>query len=110
MKDAIFHPATLAAVQSFPQAVRREFGKLLYDLQMGIRLGMPTSRPMQSVGKGVHELRLRDRSGIYRAFYLTRDARGILVFHAFVTKTQTTSAPDLELGRRRLREMLDEEI
>jgi phage-related protein len=75
MKDAIFHPATLAAVQSFPQAVRREFGKLLYDLQMGIRLGMPTSRPMQSVGKGVHELRLRDRSGIYRALPHSRCSR-----------------------------------
>jgi phage-related protein len=110
MKDAIFHPAAIAAVRSFPEVVRREFGKLLYDLQTGVTLGMPMSRPMPCVGKGVHELRVRDRSGIYRAFYFTRDARGILVFHAFVKKTQTTSAHDLEMGRRRLKEMLDEKI
>ncbi|MBV9887059.1 MAG: type II toxin-antitoxin system RelE/ParE family toxin [Acidobacteria bacterium] len=110
MKDAIFHPAAIAAVRSFPDAVRREFGKLLFDLQSGETLGMPMSRPMPSVGKGVHELRLRDRSGIYRAFYFTRDLRGILIFHAFVKKSQSTPAHDLEMGRRRLKEMLNEEI
>ena len=68
------------------------------------------SRPMPSVGRGVHELRLRDRSGIYRAFYFARDARSVLVLHAFTKKTQATSVQDLELGRKRLKEMLDEEI
>jgi phage-related protein len=110
MKDAIFHPAAIATVRSFPDAVRREFGKLLFDLQTGVTLGMPSSRPMPSVGKGVQELRLRDRSGIYRAFYFTRDARGILIFHAFAKKTQATSSHDLETGRKRLKEMLNEEI
>jgi phage-related protein len=36
---------------------------------------MPPSRPMPSVGPGVEELRIRDRSGIYRAFYYTKSAR-----------------------------------
>jgi phage-related protein len=44
------------------------------------------------------------------AFYFTQHARGILVLHAFVKKTQTTSSQDLELGRKRLREMLNEEL
>jgi len=65
---------------------------------------------MPSVARGVHELRLRDRGGIYRAFYFAQDARGILVLHAFAKKTQTTSSHDLELGRKRLREMLDEKL
>ena len=70
---------------------------------------MPLSRPMPSIAAGVAELRLRDRAGIYRAFYYTRSARGILVLHAFVKKSQATPKADVELGQKRLREMLNEE-
>lgn len=47
---------------------------------------MPLSWPMPSIEPGAAELRIRDRSGIYRAFYFTRSLRGILIFHAFVKK------------------------
>lgn len=33
------------------------------------------------------ELRLKDRSGAYRVFYLTRRADNVLVFHAFTNRT-----------------------
>jgi phage-related protein len=77
MKAALFHPAALAAIRSFPEEVRRELGKLLYDVQMEARLGMPQSRPMPSVAPGIEELRVRDRSGVYRAFYYSKSARGV---------------------------------
>jgi phage-related protein len=110
MKAALFHPAAIAAIRSFPRGVRRDLGKLLYDVQMEVRPGMPQSRPMPSVAPGVEELRLRYRSGVYRAFYYVRSARGILVVHAFMKKTHATSRQDIELGRRRLREMINEEV
>jgi len=110
MKVAIFHPAARAAVRSFPKDVRQELGKAIYDLQRGDVLSMPLSRPMPSVDPGAAELRIRDQSGIYRAFYYTRSARGILVFHAFVKKTQATPARELDLGKKRLKELLDEEV
>ena len=75
MKAAIFHPAAIAAIRSFPEGVRKELGKAIFDLQRGEVLPMPLSRPMPSVGPGVEELRIRDRSGIYRAFYYTKSAR-----------------------------------
>jgi phage-related protein len=71
---------------------------------------MPLSRPMASVAAGVEELRVRDRSGIYRAFYYARSARGILIFHAFAKKTQATPGRELLLRKRRLRELLHEEV
>jgi phage-related protein len=52
--------------------VRREFGKIIFDLQKGEKLSMPLSRPMGSVSSGVAELRVRDRSGTYRVFYYTK--------------------------------------
>jgi phage-related protein len=110
VKAAIFHPAARAAIRSFPEDVRQELGKAIYDLQKCEVLSMPLSRPMPSIEQGAAELRIRDRSGIYRAFYYARSARGILVFHAFVKKTQATPTNELDLGRKRLKELLYEEV
>ena len=67
---------------------------------------MLLSRPMPSIGPGAAELRIRDRTGIYRAFYYSRSPRGILVFHAFVKKTEGTPLRELDLGKKRLKELL----
>lgn len=96
------------AIQTLPLLVRRELGKALYELQLGHKLIMPLSRPMPSVGLGVEELRLKDRSGIYRVFYLARRADAVLVFHAFQKKTEKTDIAEIKLGRKRLKELIDE--
>ena len=70
---------------------------------------MPKLRPIPSLAPGAAELRVKGKDGIYRAFYYTKDQRGILLFHAFVKKTQGTSSLDIALGQKRLRELLDEE-
>ena len=110
MKLAAFHPAARNTIRSFPADVRRELGKAIFDLQRGESLAMPLSRPMPSVMPGVAELRIRDRAGTYRAFYYTASARGILVFHAFAKKTRETPKRELDMARKRLKELLDEEI
>jgi len=110
VRAAIFHPAAREAVRSFPEDVRRELGKAIFDLQRGAALGMPVSRPMPSVAVGAAELRMRDRSGVYRAFYYTSSPRGVLVFHAFAKKTRATHKQEIALGRKRLKELLHEEI
>jgi phage-related protein len=35
MKLAVFHPKARDAIQAFPEEVRREFGKVIFDLQKG---------------------------------------------------------------------------
>jgi phage-related protein len=107
VKAALFHPAVRETIRTFPADVRRELGKALYDLQRGEVLGMPLSRPMVSVAAGAAELRIRDRSRIYRVFYYTKAVSGILVFHAFVKKSRVAPQHELELGRKRLKELLD---
>jgi phage-related protein len=81
-----------------------------FDLQNGDQLGMPLSRPIPSVANGVSELRMRDRDGIYRAFYYTQSPRGILVLHAFAKRTQATPKREFDLGKKRLKELLDEKV
>ena len=106
VKAAHFHGAARAALRAFPEDVRRAFGKAIYDLQSGHALSMPLSRPMPNLGSGAAELRVRGADGIYRAFYCTFTGDSIMIFHAFVKKTQRTPARELALGRRRLKEML----
>jgi phage-related protein len=110
VKPAIFHPAARTAIRLFPEDVRRELGKAIFDVQKGEVLAMPVSRPVSSVDAGVSELRIRDRSGIYRVFHYRQSSRGVLVFHAFMKKTQTTPQRELDLAKRRLKELLDEKI
>ena len=61
---------------------------------------------MPSIGAGVEELRLKDRSGAYRVFYYTRVAESVLIFHAFEKKSQKTPPHEIVLARKRLKEML----
>jgi phage-related protein len=110
VKAAVFHPAARAAIRLFPAEIRKELGKAIYDLQLGESLSLPLSRPMSSVASGVSELRLRDRSGIYRVFCYVQSRLGILIFHAFVKKTQKTPQHELQVARRRLEELRDEKI
>ena len=108
MKLALFHPKARDAIREFPEDVRREFGKVIFDLQKGEKLSMPLSRPMSSVATGVEELRVKDRSGAYRVFYYARLAYSVLIFHAFAKKTQKTPPHEIALALKRLKEMLDE--
>ena len=67
---------------------------------------MPLSRPIPSVAMGISEIRVSDSAGIYRTFYYTKSAAGILVCRAFVKKTQATPEREIALARSRLKEML----
>jgi phage-related protein len=108
MKPASFHTLARDTLQDFSKEVRMELGKAIFSLQKGESLSMPLSRPMSVVAAGVHELRVKDRSGIYRVFYFTKQPDRIFIFHAFTKKTQETPKNEIVTGRRRLREMLDE--
>jgi phage-related protein len=106
MKRVIFHPRAREDLRAFPGVIKNKIGKALFQLQQGEKIGLPLSRPMPSVAPGVEELRVKDESGIYRAFYFTRSVEGIFVSHVFAKKTMKTSPLDMELGRKRLKELL----
>jgi len=67
---------------------------------------MPLSRSMTSVSKGAHEIRLKDDKGIYRVLYLTKIKGKVIIFHAFVKKSSKTPKKEIDLGKKRLKEMI----
>ena len=96
---------SLAQLRLFPADIQRELGLQLYYLQQG----KPPDdwKPMNSVGKGFEEIRVRDASGAFRLIYFTRRAEAIYVLHAFQKKTQQTALHDLRLAKNRLSEIKD---
>ncbi len=79
----------------FSLNARREAGFLLRMLQRGEKLSMPQSRPMPSVGRRCHELRVRDEDLTWRVIYrLDEDA--VVILHVFSKKTQRTPQTVIE--------------
>ena len=110
MNEVEWNQKALKTIQAFPDEVKKELGYLIFKLQKGESLTMPFSRSMPSIGKGCHELRVKDESGIYRAFYFLKVKGKLIIFHSFQKKTQKTPQKEIEQGRKNLREMIDEKI
>jgi phage-related protein len=89
-------------LRSLPTDDRRVIGTDLATVQFGWPIGMPLCRPL---GNGLWEVRsaLSSRR-IARVLFFAEDGR-IGVVHGFIKKTQTTPAADLDVARRRMKEM-----
>jgi phage-related protein len=83
-------------------AARLETGFLLRRLQRGELPSMPWSRPMPSIGRRCHELRVNDGNQTWRIIYrIDRDA--IVILEVFQKQTQQTPGPVIEACKRRMR-------
>lgn len=69
-------------------------------LQKGHPLKMPQSRPMPSIGKACHELRITDKDKIWRIIYRI-DADMIVIGDVFTKKTEST--PDAVINNSKAR-------
>lgn len=101
----ILHPCK-KELEDFPEEVRGDLADAVARLEEGHKLSMPLSRPMPSIGKGVHELRFKDRSGIYRVIYVFAKGGNIWLLHAFMKKTQQTPDKNMNTAKKRLREVM----
>jgi phage-related protein len=103
LKPVEFLGDSLARLRDFPENARRAAGYQLDRVQRGLE---PDDwKPMSAVGRGVREIRVRDRSGAFRVIYLATLGDRVVVLHAFQKKTQRTAKPDIELAARRLRDL-----
>ena len=90
-------------ILSFPKELLAEFYAMQKIMEeKGSNLGMPYTRPM---GDGLFEMRLSDKDGIARVFYCTMQKYEIFVLHSFVKKTKATPDRELQLARKRLKEV-----
>ena len=103
MKPLYFVGSALEDLRAFPRAPRREAGYQLDRVQFGLE---PNDwKPMTSIGHGVREIRIHHK-GQYRVVYVARTNNAVHVLHAFQKKTQKTRKQDVEIARRRLKEII----
>ncbi len=71
--------------------------------QYGSNLGEPHT---EALGSSLFELRLKGKEGIARVFNCTMIGKKIHMLHCFIKKTQKTPKKELELARKRMKEVL----
>jgi phage-related protein len=107
-KPVEFRGSALDDLRAFPKAARREAGYQLDRIQHGRE---PDDwKPMNTVGRGVREIRIRDAAGAFRVLYVAKFDDAVYVLHCFQKKTQKTSKADLNLTAQRYRDLLKERV
>lgn len=87
----------------FPSGVLAHLLHIL-DLveEFGPNLGKPHTAP---IGKGLFEIRAKGNEGIGRSLFCTRKGKEIVILHSFVKKTQRTPKKELDIARKRMKEI-----
>ncbi|HEY6951497.1 MAG TPA: type II toxin-antitoxin system RelE/ParE family toxin [Bacteroidota bacterium] len=75
---------------------------MLRQLQQGIRLSLPHSRPMPSIGSRCHELRINDENKTRRIVYRL-DTDAVIILEVFEKKSPKTPQEVIEHCKRRIR-------
>lgn len=84
------------------EAHRREIGQDLQRVQFRWPVGMPLVRPM---GKGLFEVRTSLPDGTIARVMFCFQAGELYALHGFIKKVNKTPASDLELARKRQKEV-----
>jgi len=102
MKPLNFLGSSLDDLRNFPDEARRAAGFELRAVQSG--LDPSDWKPMQVIGPGVNEIRIHVL-GEWRVIYVAKLRDVVYVLHAFQKKTRKTSQHDIDLARKRYRQI-----
>lgn len=103
MQQVVWMGSSKEDLKSFPSAVMDDMGYQLFLVQCGLE---PDNwKPMAGIGMGVREIRVKDVSGIFRTVYLATRPEALYVLHCFQKKTEQTAPRDIELARRRFKDI-----
>ena len=87
----------------FPKSILANFLHIVEMIEtFGPHLGKPHTAPM---GGGLFEIRAKGKEGIGRSLFCTSKGCEIIILHSFVKKTQKTPKKELDLARKRLKEL-----
>ncbi len=102
MKPLNFIGSSLDDLRNFPEEARKAAGFELYAVQR--ELEPRDWKPMPSIGRGVKEIRIHVL-GEWRIIYVVKFEDTVHILHSFQKKTQKTSQHDIEIARKRYRQI-----
>ena len=79
----------------------------IFDIveQVGPNLGRPHSAPLKD---GLFEFRAKGKEGIARSVFCTVVNQEVIILHSFIKKTNAISKKDLDLAKKRKKELDNE--
>ena len=101
-------PQVRRELRKAPKGVLNDVFALFNKLACGIKLSMPISRPLSSIAKGLHELRIPYQDGTYRIFYVIKMGDAIYILHGLKKKTQKLDKKTKEIILSRIRRLSHE--
>jgi phage-related protein len=102
MKLLKFVASSLDDPHNFPDEAWRAAGFELHAIQLGLE---PSDwKSMQAVGFGEREIRIH-LLGEWRVIYVANLHDAVYVLHAFQKKTRKTRQQDIDLARRRYKQI-----
>ena len=94
--------SSLDDLRNFPDEARRAAGFELRSVQDGFE---PSDwKAMRVIGPGVKEIRIHVL-GEWRVIYVAKFRDAVYVLHVFQKKTRRTSSHDIDIARRRYRQI-----
>jgi phage-related protein len=90
-------------LKDWPKELMQDIYSLFDELSQGKSLGMPISRPLPSIVRGLHELRLSGKGGEFRVFYFIKIGDAIYIIHAASKKKQAIDKKTIDLLKTRVR-------
>lgn len=97
-----FVGSSLDELRDFPEEARRAAGFELRAIQDGFE--PHDSKPVYAVGAGAKEIRIHVL-GEWRVIYVAKVRDAVYVLHAFQKKSQKTSQLDIDLARKRYKQI-----
>lgn len=102
MKPLNFIGPSLDDLRNFPDEARKAAGFELYSVQCGLE---PNDwKPMPSIGRGAKEIRIHVM-GEWRVIYVANLKNAVYVLHSFQKKRRRTNQHDIELARKRYKQI-----
>lgn len=96
------------AIQKWPVRLKAKFTRIVELIETAgpEEVGMPHVKPL---GQGLFEIRAKSDEGIGRAAFCMIKGKTIIILSGFIKKTQKTPLKELDLARKRMNEVKNNE-
>jgi len=88
---------------NFPKGILANFLHIVEMIkEFGSDLGLPYT---SKVEKEIFEIRSKGSEGIGRSLFCTKKGKKVIILHSFIKKTKKIPKKELEIARKRLKEL-----
>ena len=101
----VLNDTVAAEIRSLPADMHARFLRISLLIEQASLETMREPQVKHVEGK-IWEMRMTGRDGIARALYVTRVGRRVVVLRVFVKKTQKTPNSEIEIAKRRAKEIV----